>query len=207
MTVTIAPPPTDAHREPAPNRIYITRAMCKTLTDSGLLTGRYELIDGEVISKMGQNRPHANAVMLFTRLLMRWFGEEFVQCQLPIDVGDAAPDINNPEPDIVALARPVNAFTTADPGADDILLLIEVSDTTLRFDLHAKASLYARAGIAEYWAADVVGQRIFAHRNPTPTGYSEIVEYGADAMFACLARPDSSVRVSDLLPPVLSEAG
>ena len=201
MTDTLIP----ARWESTPNRRRFTRAECKFLADNGLLTGRYELIDGEIISKMGQNRPHANTVMLFTRLLMRLFGEDFVQCQLPVDVGDADPDINAPEPDAVALALPVSAFTAADPSPADIMLIVEVSDSSLRFDLHKKALLYARAGIVEYWAADVTGRRIFAHRNPAPEGYAEVTEYSAEASIAALARPDDPIRVSDLFPPVQAE--
>ncbi len=192
---TASPPPA------APNRIPITRAFCKLLEENGLLTGRYELIDGEIYSKMGQNRTHANAVMLFTLLLMRLFGGEFVQCQLPIDTGAANSDTNAPEPDIVALSRPVSTFTTADPTPADILLLVEVSDSTLSFDLNSKALLYGRAGIGEYWVADVAGRRLIAHRGPAASGYDEVIEYGAEDTLTVTSRPDAVVRVADLFPP------
>ena len=186
--------------ETAPNRIPITRSICRALEENGLLTGRYELINGEILSKMGQNRPHANTVMLFTVLLMRLFGEEFVQCQIPIEVGDADPEINAPEPDVVALSRRVDAFTDANPDAADILLLVEVSDSTLRYDLHVKATLYARTGILEYWVADITGRRLITHRSPTPTGYLQVVEHDAEAIVTSAARPHDTVRVADLFP-------
>ncbi len=194
---TMSPPPWPV----APNRIPITRAFCKLLEENGLLTERYELIDGEIFSKMGQNRTHANAVMLFTLLLMRLFGDEFVQCQLPIDTGSADFDTNAPEPDIVALSRPVSTFTASDPAPADVLLLVEVSDSTLRFDMSSKALLYARAGVAEYWVADVAGRRLIAHRNPAPSGYGEVTEYGVEDTVTIAARPDAIVRVADLFPP------
>lgn len=158
---TMSPPPWPV----APNRIPITRAFCKLLEENGLLTGRYELIDGEIFSKIGQNPPHALAVMLATVLLMRVFGEQYIRCQLSMNTGIADCEANVPEPDVVALSRPVTIFADRHPGPADVLLLVEVSDSTLSFDLNSKALLYARAGIAEYWVADVAGRRLVAYRN------------------------------------------
>lgn len=188
--------------EPTPNRKRFTRRECEFLEQSELLTGRFELIDGEIIFKMPQNPPHALAVMLLTAWLMRVFGEMYARCQLAIDVGAIDPELNNPEPDGVALSQPVTAFSTHHPGPSDILLLVEVSDTTLHFDLSNKALLYARIGIAEYWVADIKERRFVVHRNPTPTGYAEVTSYSEEETLSPLARPDAIVRVADLLPPV-----
>jgi Uma2 family endonuclease len=84
------------------------------------------------------------------------------------------------------------------------LLVVEVSDTTLRFDLRNKADLYARARIVEYWVADIAGRRLIVHRRPRVSGYAEILEYAETETVASLARPEGSVRVSDLLPPMQS---
>ena len=190
--------------EPMPNRKRFTRQECEFLEQSELLTERYELIDGEILVKMPQNPPHALTVMLLTAWLMRVFGELYARCQLAIDVGAIDPELNNPEPDGVALAQPVTAFATHHPGAADILLLVEVSDTTLRFDLSNKALLYARLAIVEYWISDIGNRRLIIHRNPTPTGYAEVTQYGEDETVSPLARPDARTRVSDLLPPAPS---
>jgi Uma2 family endonuclease len=77
----------------------------------------------------------------------------------------------------------------------------EVSDTTLRFDRTTKATLYARAGIREYWMLDLAGRSLYVHRNPGADAYAEIVQYGPGEEVAPLARPESSVRVADLFPP------
>jgi Uma2 family endonuclease len=186
--------------ESPPSRKRWTRSECDFLRDNGLLAGRYELIDGEVISKMGQNRPHVTAVMLLVAWLMAVFGNDRVQCQGSIDIGASDDETNEPEPDAVALAAPLPTYAH-NPGPADLLLVVEISDTTLRFDRTAKAALYARAGICEYWIVDLVGNRILAHRAPAPEGYAEVVEYGSEETIATIAHPDASVRVSDLLPP------
>ena len=81
-------------------------------------------------------------------------------------------------------------------------LVVEVSDTTLRFDRTTKAALYARAGIREYWIVDITGRQVLVHRQPAAEGYAEIAAYTADESVAPLALPDEAVRVADLLPPL-----
>ncbi|HZO89993.1 MAG TPA: hypothetical protein VFB38_16815 [Chthonomonadaceae bacterium] len=93
----VAPPPEKAFcPEPTPHRKRWTRDECAFLSDSGLLAGRYELIDGQILSKMGQKPPHRLTVVLLHAWLTAVFGLLFVQSQLPIDVGDADPEHNDP---------------------------------------------------------------------------------------------------------------
>lgn len=188
--------------EPAPNRVRWTRAQCDAIRDIGILQGRYELIDGEVNSKMGQKPAHRLAVVLLNAWLTAVFGALFIQAQATIDVGDADPDHNEPEPDATVTAEPNTAYADRHPGPADILLVVEVSDTTLRFDRSTKAALYARAGIPEYWIVNITGRQILVHRQPAEAGYSEITAYGSDERIATFARPDDFVQVADLLPPV-----
>ncbi len=212
MQATIAPPeiaptPPVPVWETASNRIPITVAMCHLLEEAGLLTGRYELINGEIISKMGQNAPHRLTIMLINVWLIHVFGALHVAIQSSIDIGNVADrEINAPEPDIVVQTLPAPAFAVNLPRPTDIVLLVEVSDTTAHFDLHNKAALYARAGIAEYWVADIGKRRIVAHRNPTPNGYADISEYSEQASIATAAHPSVSARVADLLPPAQPQA-
>src|SRR5262247_2117502 len=101
------PPPHEAERpEPAPNRKRWTRRECEFLVQNELLIGRYELIDGEVISKMGQKPPHAYVIMRLTTWLVAVFGGDFVRIQLPIDVAEVDNETNEPEPDAAVLSRP-----------------------------------------------------------------------------------------------------
>ena len=190
--------------EPTPNRKRITRTECKFLADNGFLSGRYELIDGEIIDKMGQNRPHALTIILINAWLIGVFGVLAVQCQSPIDVAGEDNETNKPEPDLAVLAQPATAYRENNPGPADVLLVVEVSDTALRFDLNNKALLYARAGIVEYWVADVGGRRFIVHRHPGREGYGAITEYGAEAAIATLARPNVNIRIAELFLPMLS---
>ena len=185
--------------ERSPSRKLWTRKECEILEQHGLLTRRYELIFGEIIF-MAQNLPHKVVVMLITAWMMRVFGEAYIQAQMSTGVALGDAEINAPEPDVAALNVPLANLPGNDPMPADVALLVEVSDSTLRFDLRVKALLYARAGIVEYWVADVKGRRFIVHRNPTPTGYADITEHAADAEIAPLAKPDVRVRVADLLP-------
>jgi Uma2 family endonuclease len=185
---------------PAPHRIRWTRAQCDAMEEIGLLTGRYELIDGEILSTMGQNPPHRAAVVLLYAWLSALFGALFVQTQSTIDVSEADPDHNQPEPDAAVTILPNPEYTDRHPGPDDLVLVAEVSDSTLQFDRTTKAALYALAGIREYWIIDIVGRRVFVHREPTSERYLEITTYGAEEMVATLALPTQAVRVAELLP-------
>lgn len=187
--------------ETLPNRIRWTRRQCDAMRDAGILTGRYELIDGEIISKMGQKPPHAYVIRALLTWLTSLFGANHVQIQSTIDLSEVSPDYDEPEPDAAVTVQPYTHYTDRHPEANDLLLLVEVSDTTLRFDLNMKANLYALAGIREYWVVDVSGRRLLVHRQPAPEGYGEVLAYSAEEEAAPLARPDALVRVSTFLPP------
>jgi Uma2 family endonuclease len=187
--------------EPTPGRIRWTRSQCETIRAAGILTDRYELIDGEIISKMGQNPPHPLAVNLILRYLARIFGIERVRVQATIEVGDADPEHNDPEPDLAVTEEPADAYSQRHPGPAELVLVVEVSDTTLRFDRGVKALLYARAGIREYWVLDVGGRALYVHRRPAGDGYSEITRYTAEEQVAPTARPEALTPVASFLPP------
>ena len=185
----------------APNTVRWTRQQCSAMRDCGILTGRYELVEGEIIDKMGQKRPHALVIMQLAAWLFSLFGASFVQIQLPIRVKGKDRDTSEPEPDAAVLVRPGSDFPDDTPEAAYVSLVIEVSDTTLRFDRTTKAALYARSNIAEYWVIDIEGRRVYAHRNPTADGYAETLAYSAGEEIATLARPNAPIAVAELLPP------
>ncbi len=187
--------------ERTPNRVRWTTSQCRMIEEAGILKGRYELIDGEIIAKMSQNPPHRIAVILLRNWLIAVFGAMFVQSQASISVGDADPDHNDPEPDASVTLALNTKYTQSHPGPADLSLVVEVSDTTLRSDRAAKAMLYAHAGIVEYWLLDIVNRQMLVHRLPGANGYGEVTVYAEDETAATLARPDASVRVADLLSP------
>lgn len=184
----------------APPRKRWTVEECEGLERDGYLTGRYELIDGEIIEKMGQNPPHRIALMLVAQWLVSLFGFLCVQTEKPITLPGRDGLSNAPEPDIAVTAQPTTAYTMTHPTPTALLLLVEVSDTTLPYDLNTKAALYARTGIGEYWVLDIVGRRLYVHRQPGSTGYSDVQVYAETESVALQVRPEAPVTIALLLP-------
>jgi Uma2 family endonuclease len=164
-----------------------------------LLDQRLELIDGELINKMGKNRPHVIHLNRLAAWLRRQFGEEFVNQAAPTDVAPEDNPTNEPEPDIIVLRRPESEIRRGNPQPQDVALAVEVSDSTLAFDRSAKARLYARAGIAEYWVLDINGRRMLVHRDPQGGAYQSVVAYGETEKISPLAAPSAELLVGEVL--------
>jgi Uma2 family endonuclease len=178
------------------------RTECVALEASGLWDQqRLELVHGELISKMGRKRPHVNALVAVQAWLVRTFGEQFVNPEAPIDVAPEDNPTNEPEPDLVVLAKPSREFQDANPRPGDLRLVVEISDSTPHsshsFDLTTKAELYARAGIVEYWVVDVAAGRLVVHRDPREGLYRSVTAYGEHEAASPLASPQSEFRVAD----------
>src|SRR5437773_322805 len=142
-----------------PRKIW-TRSECAVLEASGLLDGQhFELVDGELISKIGKHRPHVNSLTLLVGWLFQVFGIQFVNSEAPIDVAPEDNPTNEPQPDIIVLKRHLSQFKSANPRPEDLHLVVEIADTMINFDLTTKAALYARAWVVEYWVLDVAGRR------------------------------------------------
>ena len=99
----------------------------------------------------------------------------------------------------------MTAYLNNNPGPNDLLLIGEVSDSTLSYDLRTKVDLYGIAGILEYWVLDVAGRRLTIHRLPSPEGYREVRLYTENEQVATLSHPYSPVLVASLLPPIANE--
>jgi Uma2 family endonuclease len=159
-----------------------------------------ELVEGELIDKMGKNRPHVIALAVIHAWLLRVFGEGFVHQEAPIDVGPEDNPTNEPQPDLIVLNRDMSYFRSVQPGPQDLCLVVEVSDTTLQFDLTVKAALYARAGIADYWVLDVNGRRLIVHRQPQSGKYASVLMYNEQESVAPLAAPHAIFKAADAFP-------
>ncbi len=195
---TLVPNAPSRPTSPDPPRKRWTRAECAVLETSGIWEReRLELIGGELISKMGKKRSHVNALVAVQGWLVRTFGEQFVNPEAPIDVAPQDNPSNEPEPDLVVLAKPSREYQDANPTPGDLRLVVEISDTTLAFDLTAKAELYARAGILEYWVLDVAARRLIVHREPREGLYRSVIAYAEHEAVAPLAAPQSEFRVAN----------
>ena len=179
-----------------PPRKRWTRAECAQVEALGLFDGQhYELISGELVNKMGKNRRHTNTLMRVLWWLGRVFGEDFVNSESSIDVSTEDNPTNEPEPDLIVLALP-SATICENPRPEHLRLLVEVSDSSLSFDLGDKASLYARAGILDYWVFDTVKRRLIVHRDPRDSKYQSIAVYSEHESVAPLAAPGSPFVVN-----------
>ena len=173
---------------------------CRVLVNSGLLlSGKYELIEGEIVSKIGQSRLHTNAVAILFTLLAALFPRA-VQTQASIGIG-AMDAFNDPEPDVAVLRGTLNDYRERDPDPNtDVLLVVEVSLTTLPGDRTTKARLYARHGIPEYWIVALANRELIVHRQPGSEGYGDVRAYEADESVTCLAAPVHPIQAAALLP-------
>jgi Uma2 family endonuclease len=108
---------------------------------------------------------------------------------------------SEPEPDCAVPAEPGRVYFERHPRGDELLLLVEVSDTTSRFDRTVKSALYARASVPEYWVLDVSSRALYVHRHPAGGNYRQVIRLSEDETVAPNSRPDAVVKVSELLPP------
>ena len=198
-TLTTTPPtvlPID------PPRKQWTRAECQQLEQNGLFDQqRLELVEGELINKMGKNRPHVITLVWMMKWLIQIFGIEFVNPETAINVSPEDNPTNEPQPDLIVFKKPSNLIISRNPRPQELQLVIEVSDTSLHFDMTRKADLYARAGIVEYWVLDVAGRKLFVHREPQLGKYQSVTEYSEQESVAPLAAPQAQFLVSSAFPP------
>jgi Uma2 family endonuclease len=158
---------------------------------------RVELIDGELIDMAPIGQDHAGTVGALGHTLFTTFaGQALVWMQNPLRLDR----FNEPQPDITILRPRADFYRRgARPTQADVLLVIEVADTSLRYDRGVKLPLYARAGIAEVWIVDLRRRVVEVHRDPGPEGYATVSTHGpADTVFPALA-PDIGVPLRDVL--------
>ena len=174
-----------------------SRDECQFLENAGLLKGRYELLDGEIVSKMGHHFSHAITVSRLVCYAIEAYGKHRVLIHYGVDVALADRVLNWLETDLVAYARPVRDNEEDNP----VLLAVEVSDTTQSDDYGPKVGLYARAGVAEYWVLDLAKRTLVVFRSAQRGEWLVRDEYAEDALVAPLTAPGALIAVRDLLPP------
>jgi Uma2 family endonuclease len=167
----------DLSAEPPPPRKRFTREEVEEMLEAGLpLIQRCELIDGDLIDKMGQNPPHAVAIRRIKVVLTEIFGAEKILVQAPIEVATADQKWTWPEPDIAVLAAQSSLdYEDRHPRGDELLVLVEVADTTVRHDSFKKRDIYARAGVPEYWVLAIGQRRLIVHRHVAQGSYGEVL--------------------------------
>ncbi len=179
-----------------------TREQFYEMGDAGLFEGRRSiLINGEILSMPAMKEAHRASLILADQALREAFGSQFfLSMQCPFDIGDAT----DPEPDIAVIRGGIRDFTGR--GLTEAALIVEVSDTTYAYDRREKASLYASAGVQDYWIIRLKTRQLEVRRQPVPDeaqpfgfGYSELTVHDSGTLVQPLSAPHP-VAVSALLP-------
>jgi Uma2 family endonuclease len=157
---------------------------------------RLELVGGEILEPMPIGPAHAAAVRRINLLFTQRIGATYlVNCQNPIRLSE----FSEPQPDLTVLRYRADFYRDAHPKPEDVVLLIEVADSTLDFDLGDKARVYAGAGISEYWVLDLTGERVRVFRRPDQGEFTETRIAGADQSLEPREMPGFAVTVRELL--------
>jgi Uma2 family endonuclease len=157
---------------------------------------RVELIEGELVEMAPIGSPHSGTVNSLTRLLVRVAGDRaVVSVQNPIRLGDHS----EPEPDFTLLRPRVDDYRLRTPVAADVLLLIEVADSSLRYDRTVKLPLYARHGVAEVWIVDLERRTVEVYREPAGDSYGAVSREEAGAVLEPALLPGVAIPVADVL--------
>ncbi len=158
-----------------PRRHRLTVADYYRMAEVGILApdAPVELIDGDIIDMAPPGSLHAATVDRLNDALARAVDDRAsVRVQNPVRLSD----LSEPQPDLAILRRREDFYSEHHPRSADVLLIIEVADTSLRFDRDTKVSLYALHGIPEMWLVDLRGRRLVRHRTPQQGSYTLVDE-------------------------------
>ena len=187
----------------SPRKVPKMRRLSVEIYDSMIKNGilnendNVELLNGAIIEKMPKGTKHSSATNYITKFFYRNLVEEAViRIQDPIVLDD----FSEPEPDVVLCKLPIEKYSSHHPSPEDILLIIEVSDTTIYFDRHEKGLAYSRAGIKQYLIVNVENNTIEDYRKPTDDGYQSKETYEIGEKFSLIAFPELEIAVEDFLP-------
>jgi Uma2 family endonuclease len=155
---------------------------------------RVELIEGEILEMSPIGPRHAGCVINANRLFVTRLGDRaVVSPQNPVVIRPRS----EPQPDLLVLRPRAVSYSREHPSPEDILLAVEVADTTARFDRLVKARLYSRAAIAEFWLLLTQECALEVYRRPDPDGYTEVTRLDGEAAVSPLAFPDVRFAVAD----------
>ena len=163
------------------------------MVDAGILheDDRVELIEGEIVDMSPIGSSHAGCVNKLLALLPRALSADavIVSAQNPLHLSE----YSEPQPDLSVLRARDDFYTASHPTAADVVLVIEVADTSLTYDRRTKLPLYARSGIAEAWLVDLVNHVVEVHTVPTAAGYERTERFAGAALLPRLGVPASEI--------------
>ena len=157
---------------------------------------RVELIDGEVLAMSPIGPPHIGTLNRLTKLFLQRAGDTAT-----VQVGGSVrlDDYSEPQPDLVLLKARADFYASALPGPSDVLLVVEVSQSSLAYDRGLKADLYARRNVTEYWIVDLVHDAVIRHIDPIDGRYRHVAAVPHDTPLAPALLPSCVVTTRDML--------
>ncbi|MBI3980085.1 MAG: Uma2 family endonuclease [Chloroflexi bacterium] len=170
----------------------------RQMARSGILgeDDRVELIDGEIIEMAPIGHRHQRCVIALTHLFTERLGRRaLVSVQGPIRLSD----YTEPQPDVVLLRPGPDLYVSGHPGPDDVFLIVEVAETSSRFDRRVKIPRYGRSGVPECWLVELDKQTVTVYGNPTATGYRTAQTMRRGQTLTPLAFPDLAIPVDEIL--------
>ena len=189
---------------PARERRKFTVEEYYRMAEAGILAPdeRVELIEGEIIVMPPIGPEHAGSLLISNSVFSEHArGRFFVQTQNPIRLNDGS----EPQPDAMLLRLRDDHYTTAHPTPADVLLLIEVADSSLEYDRQVKAHIYGRNNVLETWVKNLPEACIERFTEPGPDGYAQHTVHRRGETLTPIALPDLEFAVADLLPPPAAE--
>ena len=183
-------------RAELPKRLFTVDEYYR-MAEVGILDpdARVELLEGEIVEMSPVGVRHVACVNRANALFVKHFGDRgVVSIQNPVQLSN----YTEPQPDIVILKPRADYYAGKKISWEDALLVIEVSDTTIRRDRY-KLSLYARAGVSELWIEDLRHDTIFVYREPGPGTYGVSLELHRGDPISLAAFPDVIFKVDDLI--------
>ncbi|HEX5370577.1 MAG TPA: Uma2 family endonuclease [Dehalococcoidia bacterium] len=183
---------------PSGSRRLFTVEEYERLAEAGILheDEHVELIEGEIVEMVPIGSHHSGTVKRLNALLMRRFGSvAVIGVQDPVRIGS----LSEPEPDISVLKARADFYTSRNPSAEDVLLLIEVSDSSLKIDPSIKLPIYASAAIPEVWLVDLTSDAIEVFSEPPGSSYTKMRVARRGESIAPLAFPDLMIVLNDIL--------
>lgn len=179
-------------------RRYFTVEEYELLVNAGVLAGdeRVELLEGELIKMSPVNLAHVLAVNRLTYLLATRLAQRAIlSIQNPVRLAKRS----MPQPDVALWRLHEDDYRSGLPGPEDILLIIEVADSSVEYDRRGKSLLYARAGIQEYWIVNLPQKVLEVYRQPREGSYRSILRLTTGDTADLLAFPDVTLSVGAIL--------
>jgi Uma2 family endonuclease len=168
------------------------------MVDAGILRedDRFELIEGEIIQMSSMGSRHAAVVSRLNDVLVPLLkGKALLRPQLPLRLNE----FNEPEPDIVVLKPRPDFYASAHPGPADVFLVVEISDSTLKYDRDVKLPIYAAMKLPEVWLADLARNEVLVYRDPSGKRYMTSLTFRSGESLPCLMLPQIQLAVNDAL--------